>query len=107
MRHATVALHRKLKGTLLPSRQIEVRGTFLEDIWEDYRLFIILHRNRVDSADAEKDFRESTVRMSDCRASSILKSVPVSEDSKEYAYCKLGEFVQYNTKPLLRIAWHF
>ena len=48
----------------------------------DYRLFIILHTNRVDSADVEKDFRESTVRISDCRASSILKTVPVSQDSK-------------------------
>ena len=27
----------------------------------------------------------STVRISDCRASSILKAVPVSQDSKEYA----------------------
>ena len=43
---------------------------------------MILHRNRVDSADAEKDFSESTVRTSDCRASSILKTVPVSQDSK-------------------------
>ena len=38
------------------------------------RLSIILHTNRVDSADAEKDFRESTVRISDCRASSIFES---------------------------------
>ena len=47
-----------------------------------------LHTNRVDSADAENDFGESTVRISDCRASSILKVVPVSEDSKENAMCK-------------------
>ena len=46
----------------------------------DYRLFIFLHRNRVDSADTEKDFRENTVRISDCRASSILKTVTVSQD---------------------------
>ena len=48
-------------------------------------LFMILHRNRVDSADAEKDFeaRESTVRITDCVAFSILKTVPVSQDSKE------------------------
>ena len=53
-----------------------------EPSFSSARLFIILHTNRVDSADAEKDFRESTVRISDCRASSILKSVPVSQDSK-------------------------
>ena len=47
------------------------------------------------------------MRISDCRASSILKTVPVSQDSKEYAKCKLGEFVHNNTKPLFRIAWHF
>ena len=46
------------------------------------------NRNQVDSADAEKDFRESRVRNSAYRASSILKAVPVSEDSKEYALCK-------------------
>ena len=34
-------------------------------------------------------------------------TVPVSQDSKEYAKCKLGEFVHNNTKPLFRIAWHF
>ena len=44
---------------------------------------MILHRNRVDSADAEKDFSESTVRIADCRASSTLKTVPVSQDCKE------------------------
>ena len=33
--------------------------------------------------------------MSDCLESSILKTVPVSQDSKEYAKYKLGEFV-YN-----------
>ena len=44
---------------------------------------MILHRNRVDSADAEKDYRESTVRISDCQGCSILKTVPVSQDSKE------------------------
>ena len=42
---------------------------------------------------------------------SIMKTVPVtvpvSQDSKEYAKCKLGEFVHNNTKPLFRIAWHF
>ena len=53
-----------------------------EPSFSSARLFIILHTNRVDSVDAEKDFRESTVRISDCRASSILKSVPVSQDSK-------------------------
>ena len=53
-----------------------------EPSFSSARLFIILRTNRVDSADAEKDFRESTVRISDCRASSILKSVPVSQDSK-------------------------
>ena len=53
-----------------------------EPSFSSARLFIILHTNRVDSADAEKDFRESTVRTSDCRASRILKSVPVSQDSK-------------------------
>ena len=37
----------------------------------------------------------------------FLKTVPVSQDSKEYAKCKLGEFVHNNTKPLFRIAWHF
>ena len=47
------------------------------------------------------------MRISDCRASSILKTVPVSQDSKEYAWCKRGEFVHNNTKPLFRIAWHF
>ena len=52
-----------------------------EPSFSSARLFIISHTNRVDSADAEKDFRESTVRISDCRASSILKSVPVSQDS--------------------------
>ena len=45
--------------------------------------------------------------ISDCRASIILKTVPVSQNSKEYAKCKLGEFVHNNTKPLFRIAWHF
>ena len=52
-----------------------------------------LHTYRVDSADAEKDFRESTVRISDCRASSILNVVPVSEDSKENALCKHEKFM--------------
>ena len=46
-----------------------------------------------DSADAEKDFRESKVRISDCLASSILKAVPVSEDSKENALCKHEKFM--------------
>ena len=53
----------------------------------------MLDSNRVDSADAEEDFRESTVRISDCRASSILKAVPVSEDSKENALCKHEKFM--------------
>ena len=45
-----------------------------------------------------KGFRESTVRISDCRASSILKTVPVSQDSKEFiCIYKLGEFVHNNT----------
>ena len=52
-------------------------------------------------------FRASWTWISDCRASSTLKTVPVSQDSKEYAKCKLGEFVHNNTKPLLRIACHF
>ena len=52
-------------------------------------------------------FRANWTWISDCRASSILKTVPVSQDSKEYAKCKLGEFVHNNTKPLFRIAWHF
>ena len=34
-------------------------------------------------------------------------TVPVSQDSNEYAYCKLREFVHNNTKPFFRIAWHF
>ena len=45
--------------------------------------------------------------ISDCRASSILKIVSVSQNSQEYAKCKLGEFVHNDTKPLFRIAWHF
>ena len=49
-----------------------------EPSFSSARLFIILHTNRVDSAHAKKDFRESTVRISDCRAS----IVPVSQDSK-------------------------
>ena len=52
-------------------------------------------------------FRANWTWISDCRASSILKTVPVSQDSKEYAWCKRGEFVHNNTKPLFRIAWHF
>ena len=52
-------------------------------------------------------FRANWTWISDCRASSILKTVPVSQDSKEYAKCKLGEFVHNNTNPLFRIAWHF
>ena len=52
-------------------------------------------------------FHANWTWISDCRASSILKTVPVSQDSKEYAKCKLGEFVHNNTKPLFRIAWHF
>ena len=58
------------------------------------RLFTLynFNRNRVDSADAEKDFRESRVRISAYRASSTLKAVPVSEDSKEYALCKYEKF---------------
>ena len=52
-------------------------------------------------------FRVNWWWISDCRASSILKTVPVSQDSKEYAWCKRGEFVHNNTKPLFRIAWHF
>jgi len=39
------------------------------------------------------------------RLPGILKTVDV--ESKEYASCKLGEFVHNNTKPLFRIAWHF
>ena len=52
-------------------------------------------------------FRANWTWISDCWASSILKTVPVSQNSKEYAKCKLGEFVHNNTKPLFRIAWHF
>ena len=52
-------------------------------------------------------FHANWTWISDCRASSILKTVPASQDSKEYAKCKLGEFVHNNTKPLFRIAWHF
>ena len=52
-------------------------------------------------------FRANWTWISDCRASSILKTVPVSQDSKEYAWCKRGEFVHNNTKPLFWIAWHF
>ena len=52
-------------------------------------------------------FRANWTWISDCQASSILNSVPVSQDSKEYASCKLGEFVYNNTKPLFRIAGHF
>ena len=33
--------------------------------------------------------------------SSILKTVPVSQDSKEYAWCKRGEFVHNNTKTFI------
>ena len=40
-------------------------------------------------------------------SSNILETVPVSQDSKECAKCKLGEFVHNNTKPLFRIVWHF
>ena len=89
MHHATVALHWKLKGSpfgrfdkfnvVCKSEEHFKRISGIKD----YRLFIILHRNRVDSADAEKDFCESTVRISDCRTFSILKTVPVSQDSKE------------------------
>ena len=48
-------------------------------------------------------FRVNWTWISDC----ILKTLPVSQDSKEYAQCKRGEFVHNNTKPLFRIAWHF
>ena len=51
-----------------------------------------------------KGFRESTVRISDCRASSILKTVPVSQDSKEFiCIYKLGEFVHNNTSLYLEL----
>ena len=73
-----------------------------EPSFSSARLFIILHTNRVDSADAEKDFRESTVRISDCRASNFFEIC-----SRESRFCKRGEFVQNHTKPLVRIAWHF
>ena len=52
-------------------------------------------------------FRVNWWWVADCRASSILKTVPVSQDSKEYAWCKRGEFIHNNTKPLFRITWHF
>ena len=52
-------------------------------------------------------FRANWTWISDCRASSILKTVSVSQNSQEYAKCKLGEFVHNNTKPLFRIVWHF
>ena len=52
-------------------------------------------------------FRVKWWWISDCRASSILKTVPVRQDTKEYAWCKHGEFVHNNTKALFRIAWHF
>ena len=52
-------------------------------------------------------FRVKWWWISDCRASSILKTVPVRQDSKENAWCKRGEFVHNNTKPLFRITWHF
>ena len=35
------------------------------------------------------------------------KPYPWVKILKNYAECKLGEFVQYNTKPLFRIARHF
>ena len=41
------------------------------------------------------------MRISDCRASSILKTVPLSQDSKELCVYKLGEFVHNNAEPLL------
>ena len=52
-------------------------------------------------------FRANWTWISDCRACSILKTVPVSQDSKEYTKCKIGEFVHNNTKPLFRIGWGF
>ena len=46
-------------------------------------------------------FRVNWTWISDYRASSILKTVPVSQDSKEYAGCKRGEFVHNNTKTFI------
>ena len=51
-------------------------------------------------------FRANWMWISDCLASSILKTVPVSRESDPQ--CKFGEFFAYNnTKPLFRIAGHF
>ena len=40
---------------------------------------IILHRNRVDSADTEKDFRESTVIISTFNSRQYLQSLEISK----------------------------
>ena len=83
LRHATVELQRKLKALFCRVDKFNVvykSEEHFQRISGKTIDFIILHRNRVDSADAEKVFRESTVRISDCRASSILKTVPVSQD---------------------------
>ena len=46
--------------------------------------------------------------ISDCLESSILKTVPVSQDSKEMLNTSLENLSTTNyTKPLFRIAWHF
>ena len=56
-----------------------------------------------------KIFRANWTWISDCLVSSILKTVPVSQESYAYASpgCKFGEFAYNNTKPLFTIAWHF
>ena len=101
LRHATVELHGKLKA--LFCRVNKIFNVVCKSEEHFYRISgkttdsVILHRNRVDSAGAEKDFRESTVRISDCRASSILKTVPVSQDFMLNASSE---------KPLFRLAGH-
>ena len=63
--------HSSAESTLFVTQRNITRG-YLVRLLTLYNF----NRNRVDSADAKKDFRESRVRISAYRKSSILKAVP-------------------------------
>ena len=64
-----------------------------------------LNKDRLFLGELNGLFRENSMRISDCRVSSILKTVPVK--SRFYSMPKPGEFVHYKTKTSFRIAWNF
>ena len=94
--------YRKLKGSLLPSRQINftlfvtqrnISGGYLLRLQTLYNFTYKSSRLSRCRERFSWKYSENFHWISDCRASSILKAVPVSEDSKENALCKHEKFM--------------